>query len=46
MFQTAYAADAAWNDAFWKPAHFNELLKAARSETDQKKRAEMYSEMQ
>ncbi|HET6160871.1 MAG TPA: ABC transporter substrate-binding protein [Dongiaceae bacterium] len=46
MFQTAYAADAAWNDAFWKHPKFNELLKAARSETDQKKRAEMYAEMQ
>ncbi len=46
MFQTAYAADAAWNDAFWKHPKFNELLVAARSETDQKKRAEMYAEMQ
>ena len=46
MFQTAYADDAAWNDAFWKNPKFNELLKAARSETDNKKRAEMYAEMQ
>ena len=46
MFQTAYADDAAWNDAFWKHPKFNELLKAARSETDQKKRASMYAEMQ
>lgn len=46
MFQTAYADDAAWNDAFWKHPHFNELLRAARSETDNKKRAEMYAEMQ
>jgi peptide/nickel transport system substrate-binding protein len=46
MFATAYADDAAWNDAFWKHPKFNELLKAARSETDQKKRAEMYAEMQ
>jgi len=46
MFSTAYADDAAWNDAFWKHPKFNELLKAARSETDQKKRAEMYAEMQ
>lgn len=46
MFQTAYAADAAWNDAFWKHPKFNELLIAARSETDEKKRAEMYAEMQ
>ena len=41
MFATAYADDAAWNDAFWKHPKFNELLKAARSETDDKKRASM-----
>lgn len=45
-FTTFYAADAAWNDAFWKHPRFNELLKTARSETDQEKRAEMYAEMQ
>ena len=43
MFTTAYAADAAWNDTFWKNDRFNELLIKARSETDQKKRAEMYA---
>jgi peptide/nickel transport system substrate-binding protein len=46
MFTTAYADDAEWNDAFWKHPRFNELLRAARSETDDKKRAEMYAEMQ
>ena len=46
MFATAYADDAAWNDAFWKNPRFNELLKAARSETDSSKRAAMYAEMQ
>ena len=46
MFTTAYAADAAWNDTSWKNPRFNELLLAARSETDDKKRATMYSEMQ
>jgi peptide/nickel transport system substrate-binding protein len=46
MFTTAYAADAAWNDTFWKHPRFNELLLAARAETDEKKRAEMYGEMQ
>ena len=39
MFTTAYAADAAWNDTFWKNARFNELLIAARAETDDAKRA-------
>ncbi|TDQ80799.1 peptide/nickel transport system substrate-binding protein [Dongia mobilis] len=46
MFTTAYAADAAWNDTFWKNPRFNELLVAARSETDSNKRAAMYAEMQ
>ncbi len=46
MFTTAYAADAAWNDTHWKNPRFNELLVVARSETDDKKRAEMYAEMQ
>ena len=46
MFSTAYAADASWNDSFWKNDHFNELLLKARSETDQAKRAAMYAEMQ
>ncbi|MBL8905345.1 MAG: ABC transporter substrate-binding protein [Rhizobiales bacterium] len=46
MFTTAYAADAAWNDTFWKNPRFNELLVAARAETDDAKRAAMYAEMQ
>jgi len=46
MFTTAYAADANWNDTFWKHERFNELLKAARAELDSAKRREMYYEMQ
>lgn len=46
MFSTAYAADAAWNETFWKNPRFNELLVAARAETDEKKRGDMYAEMQ
>jgi peptide/nickel transport system substrate-binding protein len=46
MFTLAYAADAAWNETFWKNPRFNELLVAARSETDDAKRAAMYAEMQ
>ena len=43
---TVYAKGAAWNETAWDNARFNELLVAARGETDQKKRADMYAEMQ
>ncbi len=46
MFSTAYAADAPWNDTFWKHDRFNELLVAARAELDESVRREMYREMQ
>ena len=46
MFTTAYAADAAWNDTFWKHDKFNVLLKEARAELDDAKRRTMYVEMQ
>ena len=46
MFTTAYAADADWNDTFWKNDRFNKLLKEARGVLDSDKRAEMYAEMQ
>ena len=46
MFTTAYAADASWNDTFWKNDRFNELLIQARAELDTAKRREMYYEMQ
>ncbi|QEX18721.1 peptide ABC transporter substrate-binding protein [Hypericibacter terrae] len=46
MFSTAYAAGAAWNETHWNNARFNQLLVAARGETDDKKRATMYAEMQ
>ncbi|MBW2059475.1 MAG: ABC transporter substrate-binding protein [Deltaproteobacteria bacterium] len=46
MFSTAYAADANWNDTFWKNERFNELLVKARAELDDAKRREMYVEMQ
>jgi len=46
MFTTAYAEGAAWNETFWKHPKFNQLLLQARSETDDKKRADMYAEMQ
>lgn len=42
----AYAADAAWNDTFWKHERFNKLLVEARAELNTEKRSEMYGEMQ
>jgi peptide/nickel transport system substrate-binding protein len=46
MFSVAYAAGAPWNDTKWNNKKFNELLVAARAEIDEKKRAQMYGEMQ
>ncbi len=46
MFSQVYAADASWNDTFWKNDRFNELLVQARAELDSDKRREMYVEMQ
>jgi peptide/nickel transport system substrate-binding protein len=46
MFSTAYADGAPWNDTFWKHERFNKLLVAARSELDEAKRRDMYTEMQ
>ena len=46
MFSTAYAANAAWNDAHWKHERFNQLLVEARAMLDESKRREMYVEMQ
>lgn len=46
MFTTAYAADAAWNETFWKNDRFNELLIKARAESDDAVRRTMYAEMQ
>jgi peptide/nickel transport system substrate-binding protein len=46
MFSLAYTEDASWNDTKWKHPKFNQLIKAARAELDQKKRREMYVECQ
>ena len=46
MFSTAYSGDAKWNDTHFKHEHFDKLLKEARAELDEKKRAEMYFETQ
>ena len=46
MFSVAYASGAPWNDTKWENERFNKLLVAARAETDDPKRAQMYAEMQ
>jgi len=46
MFSTGFAPGAAWNDTQWDHPRFNELLKSARGELDEAKRADMYREMQ
>ena len=40
------AEGAPWNDTNWKNPRFNELLVAARAETDEAKRQAMYAECQ
>ena len=46
MFSLAYKDDAAWNESHWKNEKFNKILRAAKAELNQKKRTEMYREMQ
>lgn len=46
MFTQVYAADAEWNDTYWKHPRFNKLLVEARAELNSRKRREMYVEMQ
>lgn len=46
ILTAAYAAEAAYNASGWVNIRFNELLVAARAETDTSLRAEMYAEMQ
>ncbi len=45
MFTLAYKDDAAWNEAHWQNARFNELLLMAKAELDENRRAEQYREM-
>lgn len=45
MFSLAYKDDAAWNESHWQNERFNVLLREAKAELDEAKRAEMYREM-
>jgi len=46
IFSQIYAADASWNDTYWKHDRFNELLIQGRAELDTAKRREIYVDMQ
>lgn len=46
VLTVAYASGGSWNDTKWSHPHFDDLLVAARSELDEKKRAQMYADMQ
>lgn len=41
-----FKSDAAWNESAWKNPKFDQLLVAARMETDEAKRKQMYADMQ
>jgi peptide/nickel transport system substrate-binding protein len=41
-----FKSDAPWNESAWKDPKFDQLLLAARGETDDAKRKQMYSDMQ
>jgi len=46
IFSQIYAADASWNDTYWKQDKFNKLLVQGRAELDATKRRGIYVEMQ
>jgi peptide/nickel transport system substrate-binding protein len=46
LFSLMYKSDAAWNVSGWKNAQFDQLLLAARAETDEARRKQMYGDMQ
>src|SRR6266567_2922704 len=41
-----FQSSAAWNESAWKNEKFDQLLVAARAETDEAKRKQMYTDMQ
>jgi peptide/nickel transport system substrate-binding protein len=41
-----FKSDAAWNESGWKNEKFDQMLVAARAETDIAKRSKMYADMQ
>lgn len=46
LFTQFFKSDAPWNESGWKNEKFDQLLVAARAETDTAKRSKMYADMQ
>ena len=46
LFTLFFKSDAPWNESDWKNEKFDQLLVAARGETDEAKRKQMYADMQ
>lgn len=46
LFTQFFKSDAAWNESGWSNPKFDQLLLAARSETDEAKRKAIYGDMQ
>jgi peptide/nickel transport system substrate-binding protein len=46
LFTLFFKSDAPWNESAWKDPKFDQLLLAARGETDTAKRKQMYGDMQ
>jgi peptide/nickel transport system substrate-binding protein len=46
LFTLFFKSDATWNESGWKNPQFDQLLVAARTETDEAKRKQMYADMQ
>jgi peptide/nickel transport system substrate-binding protein len=46
MFSLFFKSDADWNESGWNNEQFDQLLIAARAETDESKRKQLYADMQ
>lgn len=46
LFSTLFQSSAPWNESAWRNLRFDSLLVAARAEGDERRRREMYGEMQ
>jgi peptide/nickel transport system substrate-binding protein len=46
LFSLLFKSDAPWNESGWKNAQFDQLVVAARGEADERKRKQMYGDMQ